>query len=454
MKRRSHQHWHIPPVQLKPEAFVLTSFGTAIVAGTLLLLLPISHRADIGFSDALFTATSAVCVTGLIVVDTGRDFTLFGQCVILVLIELGGLGVMTFAALAFDLLGKRLSLSGQEAMTKELVHDEMSHGFRTHFRRMLRLVLAIEAVGAVLLSAALVPDKGVLPGIYSAIFHSVSAFCNAGFSLYSDSLRGFSENPLMVGTVAALIVVGGIGYPVLFDFLGGSRLPANKTNPLSPPRLSLHTKVVLITTLMLLVGGSVLFLLSGLPVQGVDFGAAIFQAITARTAGFNTVPIGQLPLATLLVLMALMFIGGSPGSCAGGVKTVTAVLWIGKLQSRLQGKTSVILMGRCIPEPLVQRSSAIISLAIIWNIIGAFVLSITENGLTRFGLHDILFEQLSAFGTVGLSTGVTGELSGAGRLWVIATMFVGRTGPLSGVLLLLRRRSVGVRYPTGKVMIG
>ena len=439
--------------RMRPEAIVLLSFACAIAVGALLLWLPVSHNGSVGFSDALFSATSAVCVTGLIVVDTGRDFTVFGQCVLLALIQLGGLGVMTFAALAFDLLGKRLSLSGQEALTNELVHAELAHSLQFHFRRMLRLVLAVEACGALLLLAGMLRSEGVVYGLFSAIFHSVSAFCNAGFSLYSNSLVGFRGNCLVVPVVALLIVLGGIGHPVLFDLLRAARRSSRDRRPFWI-RLEIHMRITLVATAVLLAGGTGLLLAGGMPGRKIDPGAAVFQAITARTAGFNTVVTGHLPLTSLLTLMILMFIGGSPGSCAGGVKTTTFALWISLLWHRLRGRTRVVLQDRYIAEPLVARSSTIISLAVLWNVIGIFALSITESHGLGIGLKDIMFEQFSAFGTVGLSTGLTGRLSQPGRLWIVMTMFIGRTAPLSSVLLLLHKKPADIRYPEGKVMIG
>lgn len=439
--------------RMRPEAIVLLSFASAIAIGALLLWLPVSHNGIVSFSDALFTATSAVCVTGLIVVDTGRDFTVFGQCVILLLIELGGLGVMTFAALAFDLLGKRLSLTGQEAMTSELMHAELTHGLGFHFRRMLWLVLTIEGCGAILLFAGMVNSRGIAEGLFSAAFHSISAFCNAGFSLYPDSLIGFKNNTLVVSVISMLIVLGGIGYPVLFDLIKAIGGREDDRRPFWI-RLSTHTRITLIMTLVLLISGTVLLLLIGTPDGRIDFGAAVFQSITARTAGFNTIAIERLSQASLLTIMILMFIGGSPGSCAGGVKTTTFALWISLLWHRLRGRTRVVFQDRYIAETLVRRSSTIISLAVLLNVLGIFVLSISEAHNPGIGLHDIMFEQISAFGTVGLSTGLTGQLSQPGRLWIIMTMFIGRTGPLTSVLLLLHKRPTDIRYPEGKVMIG
>ncbi|MBD3345342.1 MAG: ATPase [Chitinivibrionales bacterium] len=435
---------------MRPEALLISSFGTAITVGTLLLWLPICHRGSVGLLEAFFTATSAVCVTGLIVVDTGTVFSPLGQIIILALIQLGGIGVMTFAALTFQLLGKRLSIAGQAAMTESLVHDELKRGFRLYFTRILYLLGSIELIGAAVLFIGMLSEHSVLFAAYSAIFHSISAFCNAGFSLYSDSLIGFNHNPLIITTITALIIVGGIGHPVIFDFIRVAQSRKNNGKSFWSV-LTIHTRIVLVMTLVLLSAGAILLLLTSLPEIGFNLSASIFQSVTARTAGFNTVEIGLLPQSTLLVLVMLMFIGGSPGSCAGGVKTTTFALWITQLSGRLKGRLDVVIQDRHMPQPLVRRSLTIISLAFLLNAIGIFILSMTESGAS---LRDILFEQVSAFGTVGLSTGLTSRLSALGRLWIIATMFIGRIGPLTAVILLLSKRPIDVRYPEGKVMIG
>lgn len=439
--------------RMPPEAIILFSFASAILIGSLLLLLPFMHNDTVGISEAFFTATSAVCVTGLIVVDTGSDYTFWGQATILLLIQLGGLGIMTFAALAFDLLGKRLSLNSQEAMTSELVHEELTSILHSQFKRMLLLVLTIEGIGALLIFIVIQPLYDLPFALWSSIFHSVSAFCNAGFSLYSDSLIGFEDNLILVHTIALLIVIGGIGYPVLFNLLRTLKISSDNKIPFWK-RLSVHSKIAITTTILLIFLGTLLLLYSdeGLLNDGVL--SAYFQSITARTAGFNTVDIGRLSLSSLLVLTILMFIGGSPGSCAGGIKTTTFAIWVNQLWNRLRGRNRAIFYDRYIADPLVRRSSTIISLAILFNVFGVYILSLTEKGLSQQGLHSILFEQISAFATVGLSTGITPELSQAGRIWIIFSMFVGRTGTLTSVLLLLRKRPLDIKYPEGKVMIG
>lgn len=435
-----------------PEAVILLSFASAIIIGMLLLLMPYSHNGDVGFMEALFTATSAVCVTGLIVVDTGTDFTFLGQAIILILIQIGGLGIMTFAALAFDLLGKKLSLNSQEAMASELVHEELSSILHSQFKRMLLFVFTIECIGALFLIFAFLPGADLPFALWSSLFHSISAFCNAGFSLYPDSLMGFSDNHLTVHIIAILIITGGIGYPVFFNLMNSFKEHVDNGIPYWN-KLSPHSKITLVTTFLLIVFGTICLMCS----EGLTNGsvlAAYFQSITARTAGFNTVDIGNMALTSLLILIILMFIGGSPGSCAGGIKTTTFAIWINQLWNRLRGRNSTIFYGRYIADPLVRRSSTIISLAILFNFLGVYILSITEKSLLHKELHKILFEQISAFATVGLSTGITPDLSQMGQFWIIFTMFIGRTGTITSVLLLLRERPIDIKYPEGKVMIG
>jgi trk system potassium uptake protein TrkH len=324
----------------------------------------------------------------------------------------------------------------------------------SHFRRLLHLVLGIEAIGALILFFALLPSLGISEALYSAIFHSVSAFCNAGFSLYPDSLMRFDGNATILTTISVLIILGGLGYPVLLDIINQIYRPKNRTGISLWQRLTLHTRIVVRMSLLLIVGGGLFLLVLQPPALRLHVGEALFQSISSRTAGFNSIAIDTLSIPALLIMVILMFIGGSPGSCAGGVKTTTIALWVKQLWGRLAGQDQVVIQERTIPPTLVRRSSTIISLAILLNGLGVLFLSVSEARHLPHELHALLFEQVSAFGTVGLSTGITPRLSQAGQLWIIITMFIGRTGPLTGVLLLLRRKAVNIRYPEAKVMIG
>ncbi len=438
------------------------SFGATILAGALALLLPWAHAAGkISFLDALFTSTSAVCVTGLVVVNTGSDFTRFGQIVIMLLIQAGGLGIMTFAALMFQFLGKRMSLKSQALLHGSFFQQDIGINFRAMFRRILWLTAITELVGAALMFVALRPQASHIgEACLSALFHAVSAFCNAGFSLYDDNLVELRHNYLFTTTIMVLIVIGGLGHTVAHEVW--RRLEYRFSRQRSPedtrPRLSVHSQVVLRVSGILIVGGAVGLLVLGLTAAETSWGgrlaAALFQSVTARTAGFNTVDIGLLPASSLMLLVILMFIGGSPASCAGGIKTTAFAISWAELRARVLGETEVRLMDRRIPTETLWRVSLLIRLALLWNIAGVLLLLVTEGGRPGMGLERVLFEQISAFGTVGLSTGITDKLSAPGKLWIIVTMFVGRLGPLTMAMWFFTPKPGHVRHPEGKVMIG
>jgi trk system potassium uptake protein TrkH len=444
-----------------PEAFLIIGFGSVILIGTLALMLPWAHvPGRVNFLDALFTSTSAVCVTGLIVVDTGSDFTRFGQIIIVVLIQTGGLGIMTFAALMFQFLGRRMSLRSQAVLHGSFFQQDIGINFGAMFRRILWLTVVTEIVGASLLFLALRPRASHFGhALLSSVFHAVSAFCNAGFSLYTENLLELRHNYLFTTIIMLLIVIGGLGHTVVHELWRQveSRLVRRQLPPDSQ-RLSVHTQVVLIMSGILIVGGTVGLLVLGLTAAENSWSsrltAALFQSVTARTAGFNTVEIGYLPLSSLLLLVILMFIGGSPASCAGGIKTTAFAISWAELRARARGESEVRLLSRRIPNETLWRVALLLRLALLWNIVGVLLLLATEGGRLGIGLHDVLFEQISAFGTVGLTTGITDKLSSVGRLWIIATMFVGRLGPLTLAMWFFYPKHGHVRYPEGKVMIG
>jgi trk system potassium uptake protein len=454
-------HKRLSPYAKLPQNLLITGFAGLILVGTILLRLPWSQtRDDIGLVDALFTATSAVCVTGLIVVDTATAYTRFGQVVILLLIQMGGLGIMTFAALAFLMLGRRLSMASQAALHDAFFQRDLGIEFRKKFRQILLITAVIELTGMVAIFLGLLGQRTpAATALFSAVFHAISAFCNAGFSIYSDSLMGVRDNPVIMATVMLLIVLGGLGHLVFTEFWqkAGDLLPGGR--PAAGSRkLSAHTRLVLRVTLILLVGGWLGLLVLGLTAGEPDWGAqifhALFQSVTARTAGFNSVDIGRLSLGSLWLLVLLMFIGGSPGSCAGGVKTTALAISMAEFKARLFGDEQVVLLERRVPKPIIWRTMILLRLAVVWNVLGILVLLFTEAGRPGLGLHEVIFEQISAFATVGLSTGLTGELSTWGRLWITATMFVGRVGPLTIALGLAPAKPLHVTYPEAKVMIG
>lgn len=431
-------------------------FAALILLGTLVLLLPWSRSAGpFDPVDALFISTSAVCVTGLSTVDFPVYFSGVGQGVVLLLIQIGGLGVMTGAALVYRAVGRRLSLRSQAALQDSLLQADDAHGFRRVFRSILVLVFTIEAVGFVVLFAGLLRDHGVRESFSSALFHAVSAFCNAGFSTYSDNLAGFQGRPLVLGAVMVLIVLGGLGGVVLVELRAWAR--AFLTDRRRRPRLSMHTRTVLVTSAILIIGGTLLLLAFGLSpdeqtaaelVEG-----ALFQSVTARTAGFNSIAIGALPEVSLLLLTGLMFIGGSPASCAGGVKTTTAAIWGAELWSALRRREETVIFGRAVPPVIIRRAMLLINLSIVFNVLGVLILMLLERG-QETGPMAIVFEQVSAFGTVGLSTGITPLLSDPAKLWLVVTMFVGRLGPLVLAAFALRAHKANIHHATGKILLG
>ena len=449
-----------------PQALLVLSFAGLIIVGTLLLLLPVSHAPGrVGPVEALFTSTSAVCVTGLVVVDTAKDFTTFGQVVILLLIQLGGLGVMTFAGLIFRVLGRRMSLSGQAAIQDSLTQRDMATEFRGMFVRILRTVAAIEAVGALLLFFMLLPSEVPGHAAYSAVFHAVSAFCNAGFSIYSENLIHLQDNAPALIVIMGLIVLGGVGHVVIAEIWGLRRGNAEDSGAVMPgaarprrKRLSLHTRVVLLTTACLILVGTLGLTLFGVGGQQASLGhrlwVGLFQSVTARTAGFNTIPMGALPVASLVLLSGLMFVGGSPASCAGGVKTTSLAVYYAQLKAMFLRRNEAVILGRSLARDVVDRAGQLFMLAAGWNLLGIVILAALEAPSADLGLERIVFEQCSAFGTVGLSTDLTPALSTASRLWIIATMFVGRLGPLTLATWVGSRHASRVRHPEGRVMIG
>jgi trk system potassium uptake protein TrkH len=445
-----------------PEAILVGSFAATILVGALLLLLPWAHQPGrVNFLDALFTSTSAVCVTGLVVVDTGTDYTRFGQIVIMLLIQAGGLGIMTFAALMFQFLGRRLSLRSQALLHGSFFQQDIGINFRAIFKRILWLTAVTELLGAAILFTALLPRAAHLgETLFISLFHAISAFCNAGFSLYKDNLLEVCHNHLFTITIMGLIVIGGLGHTVVHELWQRveCRLPGSRGQKNTDSRLSVHSQVVLRVTVILIVGGAAGLLILGLTAAETSWGArlsaALFQSITARTAGFNTVDIGLLPQSSLLLLVILMFIGGSPASCAGGIKTTAFAISWAELRARVRGETEVRLLDRRIPNETLWRVSLLLRLALLWNIVGVLLLLVTEGARPGISMHHVIFEQISAFGTVGLSTGITDKLSAPGRLWIIATMFMGRLGPLTLAMWFFTPKPGHVQYPEGKVMIG
>ncbi|MEW6350919.1 MAG: potassium transporter TrkG [Thermodesulfobacteriota bacterium] len=441
-----------------PQSSLLGGFAGVILIGALLLWLPWSQgTGNVTFVDALFTSTSAVCVTGLTTVDTSKDFTRFGQVVILLLIQTGGLGVMTFAGLFFYLAGRKISLQAQALVSDSFFQRDIAAHFWQSFHAILSVTVAIEGLGALVLFLAMWPRLGWGEAVFSAVFHSVSAFCNAGFSIQKENLVEFRDSHVVLFTIMALIVLGGVGYMVLLEVGRRVLYRVRGSEPSEFSGLSLHARLVIRISAILIVGGAAFLMLFGLTSQEVSWWDhvvhSLFQSVSARTAGFNSLDIGRLPSASLLVLILLMFIGGSPGSCAGGVKTTAVAIYLARLEASLKGRTECRLMDRSLREDLVRKVDCLLSLALLWNIVGVFFLLKTQEHLSVQAL-ELFFEQISAFGTVGLSTGITPKLNDTGKLWIIATMYLGRLGPLTIALWAFGKDRAHVGYPKGTVMIG
>lgn len=443
-----------------PSAILVAGFALTITVGTLLLMLPVMSAGErLGFMDALFTATSAVCVTGLVVVDTGSHFTRLGQCVILLLIQVGGLGIFTFSTFFMILLRGKTTLRGRLVIQETMTHFPYRNLLRL-LRNIVLFTFGAEALGALCLWLSFRERLSGGAAVYASVFHSVSAFCNAGFSLWPDSLERYASSAPVCLTIMVLVVAGGLGFTVVTDL--GAYFFRRRTGF---KRLSLHSRVVLWMTAALILAGALLFWLlehgnilasRSLPEQAL---ISVFQSITARTAGFNTAPVAGLTGATLFVLIALMFIGASPGSVGGGVKTTTFAIYIMMIVSYLRGKEDVELFDRTIPREIVSKALATIGTSFALVVVSALLIQILQapgaDPTERTHFLEWLFEVVSAYGTVGLSTGVTPDLKAAGKLVIIGTMFAGRVGPLGLALSLFRREAVQrFKYPDENVMIG
>ncbi|MBN2233174.1 MAG: potassium transporter [Deltaproteobacteria bacterium] len=455
--------WRQRITNMSPAQTLTCYYAGAILLGTLLLASPPAARGTpLTFLDALFTATSAQCVTGLIVVDTGARLSVFGQLVVLALIQIGGLGITTFSVYLFIYLRIGVSSRGRWIINETLMHTPVS-SWRELIRKIVRLTLVTEAVGAVLLAIVFVPALGFRKGLYSAVFHSVSAFCNAGFSLFSDSLTGFRANPLVNVTIMLLIVLGGIGFLVLRELLQLCPRPGRQRAPRS--KCSLHSRIVLIATGFLIVVGAVLIgwlekdnALLGMPLTERIW-TALFQSVSARTAGFNTVDLNTFRAPTVFMIIFLMFVGASPGSAGGGVKTTSLALFLAIFYNRLRGNPHTTLFRRTIPDEAVTRALALVLLAIIMVSLALFgLLSVQSPDMLHEHPREFLgytFEAFSAFGTVGLSIGATTYLTAPGKLIIILLMFVGRVGLLTMAFAIAGRpRPYAPRYAEENIMIG
>ncbi len=442
---------------------ICLGFLAVIAAGTLLLSMPFSTATGTFSWDniivGLFTATSAVCVTGHIVVDTATYFSTWGHIFIIALIQIGGLGYMTANTFLLLLLGRKMGLRQKVAMQQALDRSELN-GVSMLMRSIIATTLIFEITGALLLLIAFMPKHGLDSSLWLAVFHSVSAWNNAGFSLFSDNLMSYRASPLVNLIIPGLVIFGGIGYEVIFEMY----LWLNE-RILRKPRqiiLSLNFKVAVSTTLILLTVGTIAFLFVearnsatlatlSLPERLM---AAWFQSVTCRTAGFNTIDVGKMSAAGLFISIGLMFIGGSPGGTAGGIKTTTLRILTSCTKAILHGREEVHLYERQIPLPLILKAVGVVVGSLATAILGTILISLSD---PEFDFIQILFETVSAFGTVGLSTGITlnADFSVFAKLVLVAMMYVGRVG-----VLLLMAAVIGdpkpsfVRYPEENLLVG
>lgn len=445
-----------------PIVLPILFFMFVIMLGSILLHGLEEHSADaLSWTDAVFTATSAACVTGLVVVDTGSYFSPLGQVVILCLMQLGGLGIMTFTSLSIYIWRRRTTITDRIAIGQILLHDA-TFNLGRFLIEIVCWTFLIEAVGAVLLFA--LDPVAFTP--FTALFHAVSAFCNAGFSLFRDSLMGFKGNWGVNLVFMTLIVVGGIGFSVLVEVktyaakrISGRPIPKGKG-------VSWYAGIVIRTSLVLIVLGGVAIYFAEFvgydrlisPNDAVL--TSLFQSVTARTAGFNSLAIGQMTNVSLMVLLFLMFVGGAPGSCAGGIKVTTLRVLVAAIWSQMQGRPQAAVGKFAIRENAVKKAMVLFLMASLIIFLAAFLLDFTEGGdmphsMVRGQFLEILFESVSAFCTVGLSTGLTPTLSNVGKWIIIALMFIGRLGPF---VLIAALQSVQetpyYRLPEESIMIG
>ncbi|MBT3585438.1 MAG: hypothetical protein HN509_11075 [Halobacteriovoraceae bacterium] len=439
----------------RPHQMVLFSFTGVILLGTFLLLLPVSSIDGKGmtFSDALFMATSATCVTGLSTLSIATKFSLFGQMVILFLIQIGGLSIMTLYSLSAILLGKSMGLKDRITMQGLLDVSSLEDLFII-IVDIVKYTFLIELWGGIVLTIGFTFEGFEFgQALYYGFFHAISAFCNAGFSLFETSLESYATKPLINGTIVILVFLGGLGFIVMKEIQEVVR------SGKSIVRLGLHTKVVVTTTVLLTITGF-LFIFFGEFLNALDhftlfekFQVALFQSVTLRTAGFNTIPLTNLNNYTLYAMTLFMFIGGSPGSTAGGIKSTTLAILVQSIKSTLKSEKDVIVFGRKIPGQLVVRATALTFISILFT---SFFILVMMKLEPEQEFLPLFFEVISAGGTVGLSLGITPQLTLMGKFAISALMLVGRIGPLT-LMLAIGQKSMGsgkIDYPDGRIMIG
>ncbi|MCC8353666.1 TrkH family potassium uptake protein [Bacillus sp. AF23] len=442
-----HKETVIKWVRFSPPQVLAIGFFLTIIIGSLLLKLPISAAKPLSWIDALFTAASATTVTGLAVVDTGTEFTVFGQTVIMGLIQVGGLGFMTFAVLIVIILGKKIGLK-ERMLVREALNQPTIGGVIGLVKVLFLFSISIELIAALILSIRLVPQYGWASGLFASVFHAISAFNNAGFSLWPDNLMSYVGDPAVNLVITFLFITGGIGFTVLFDILKNRRFKA----------FSLHTKLMLAGTFILNIAATLIIFILEYSNPGTlgslhlpdKLWASYFQAVTPRTAGFNSVDFGSMREGTIVFVLLLMFIGAGSASTASGIKLTTFIVILMSVIAYLKGHKETVIFRRTIKYPIIIKALAVSVISLFIVFIGIFALTITEQA----PFIQVVFETFSAFGTVGLTMGLTPELTTAGKCIIIAIMFIGRIGPLTFVFSFAKTEKSNIRYPDGEVFTG
>lgn len=438
---------------ISPTRVIVSSFAIIILIGAFLLNLPIASNdgESIGFINALFTATSATCVTGLVVADTLTHWTIFGQIVIISLIQVGGLGIVTLATFFSVLLGRKVSLK-EKILAQESISDYSFKDVVDLIKKVVLVTATVEIIGAILLSLSFVPRFGAR-GIYVSVFHSISAFCNAGFDLIGNyrSLTQYNGDPIVIYTTATLIVIGGLGFIVWKDLY----------NYHSQRRLYLHTKIVLIISSFLIIFGTIFFFVSeytnpdtmGSLSLYEKFNAALFHSVTTRTAGWNSLPLNEMSEVSKVMTILLMYIGAAPGSTGGGIKVTTFGIIVMSILSNIKGDSETTILHRRVSQAIVNKALSIVGLSAVL----IFTMTVIIISVEKLNFINVLYEVTSAFGTVGLSTGITPGLHNISKLLLIFTMFLGRVGPLTFAIAIAMRankKPQNAVYPEGKIMVG
>ncbi|PSJ31566.1 ATP synthase subunit J [Peptostreptococcus russellii] len=444
--------------RLKPAQMMVLGFGSVILIGALLLMTPLATNSgnSTSFIDCLFTATSAVCVTGLIVVDTSMHWSIFGKVVIILLIQIGGLGFMAISASIAIIFGKKINLR-QRILIKEALNQNHLSGSVRLIMTVIKFTFIIEAVGALLLSTVFIPQFGLVKGIGFSVFHAISGFCNAGFDLMGQttgaysSITSYYNNPIVVFTISALIILGGIGFGVMVCVVGKKKFRD----------YDLSSKLAIITTLILLLAGTALIFFGEYTNTGTlanlnmwdKFQVSFFQSVTTRTAGYTTIDFTQLREATLFVMIILMFIGASPASTGGGIKTTTVAIIVMAVKSFVKDKNEITVFKKSINKYTFRKALGVFVIAVVTVVTSTYLLTITQGG--KFNLLSSAFEVASAFATVGLSLAGSYNLNLFGKILIIFLMFAGRVGSLTVFTIFLHEPEPdNVRYPEGKVLVG